>query len=173
MRTEKLSVVGSLVSGNMPYLYVSSTLWFENAALFQVFVGARLHVTGGVLRGGRSVEGDAVIAGDLLMLFLVVDWKMLQVLGLVPLRISWCCCCSVWSIGYRRGSLAWQKWSGHCTGKQSTEWSWSFSGDYASMSPCSCICRFPNICSWWSERRWSLPLDISYFLGCMPFSYLE
>ncbi|WVY98398.1 hypothetical protein V8G54_030549 [Vigna mungo] len=27
-----------------------------------VFVGARLHVTGGVLRGGRSVEGEASIA---------------------------------------------------------------------------------------------------------------
>ena len=32
---------------------------------FQVFVGARLHVTGGVLRGGRSVEGEASIAGNL------------------------------------------------------------------------------------------------------------
>lgn len=32
-------------------------------ALYQVFVGARLHVTGGVLRGGRAVEGEASIAG--------------------------------------------------------------------------------------------------------------
>jgi len=32
---------------------------------FQVFVGARLHATGGVLRGGRSVEGEASIAGSL------------------------------------------------------------------------------------------------------------
>lgn len=29
----------------------------------KVFVGARLHVTGGVLRGGRAVEGEAAIAG--------------------------------------------------------------------------------------------------------------
>lgn len=29
-----------------------------------MFVGARLHVTGGVLRGGRAVEGEAVIAGS-------------------------------------------------------------------------------------------------------------
>ena len=29
----------------------------------QVFVGARLHVTGGVLRGGRAVEGEAAVAG--------------------------------------------------------------------------------------------------------------
>lgn len=29
----------------------------------QVFVGARLHVTGGVLKGGRAVEGEAAIAG--------------------------------------------------------------------------------------------------------------
>ena len=32
---------------------------------FQVFVGARLHVTGGALRGGRGVEGEAAIAGKL------------------------------------------------------------------------------------------------------------
>lgn len=30
-----------------------------------MFVGARLHVTGGVLRGGRGVEGEAAIAGKL------------------------------------------------------------------------------------------------------------
>lgn len=34
---------------------------------YQVFVGARLHVTGGVLRGGRSVEGEASIAGKYLV----------------------------------------------------------------------------------------------------------
>lgn len=28
-----------------------------------MFVGARLHVTGGVLRGGRSIEGEGAIAG--------------------------------------------------------------------------------------------------------------
>lgn len=33
---------------------------------YQVFVGARLHVTGGALRGGRGVEGEAAIAGKLL-----------------------------------------------------------------------------------------------------------
>ncbi|KAL1550230.1 Serine/threonine-protein phosphatase bsl1, variant 3 [Salvia divinorum] len=38
---------------------VSPSPRYQHAA---VFVGARLHVTGGVLRGGRSVEGDAVIA---------------------------------------------------------------------------------------------------------------
>ena len=32
-------------------------------AFYQVFVGARLHVTGGVLRGGRSVEGESAVAG--------------------------------------------------------------------------------------------------------------
>ncbi|KAI9181854.1 hypothetical protein LWI28_019311 [Acer negundo] len=32
---------------------------YQHAA---VFVGARLHVTGGVLRGGRSVEGEAAVA---------------------------------------------------------------------------------------------------------------
>lgn len=32
----------------------------------QVFVGARLHVTGGVLRGGRGVEGEGAIAGKVL-----------------------------------------------------------------------------------------------------------
>ncbi|CAJ1969145.1 unnamed protein product [Sphenostylis stenocarpa] len=31
-------------------------------SFYQVFVGARLHVTGGVLKGGRSVEGEASIA---------------------------------------------------------------------------------------------------------------
>lgn len=31
---------------------------------FQVFVGARLHVTGGTLRGGRAIEGEASIAGS-------------------------------------------------------------------------------------------------------------
>ncbi|KAL1559697.1 Serine/threonine-protein phosphatase bsl1, variant 2 [Salvia divinorum] len=38
---------------------VSPSPRYQHAA---VFVGARLHVTGGVVRGGRSVEGDAVIA---------------------------------------------------------------------------------------------------------------
>jgi len=27
-------------------------------------VGARLHVTGGVLKGGRAVEGEAAVAGQ-------------------------------------------------------------------------------------------------------------
>lgn len=30
---------------------------------YQVFVGARLHVTGGALRGGRAIEGEAAVAG--------------------------------------------------------------------------------------------------------------
>lgn len=34
-----------------------------NIASYQVFVGARLHVTGGALRGGRGVDGEAAIAG--------------------------------------------------------------------------------------------------------------
>lgn len=38
---------------------VSPSPRYQHAA---VFVGARLHVTGGVLRGGRSVEGEATIA---------------------------------------------------------------------------------------------------------------
>ncbi|CAI0447771.1 unnamed protein product [Linum tenue] len=38
---------------------VSPSPRYQHAA---VFVGARLHVTGGVLRGGRAVEGDAAIA---------------------------------------------------------------------------------------------------------------
>lgn len=38
---------------------VSPSPRYEHAA---VFVGARLHVTGGALRGGRSVEGEAAIA---------------------------------------------------------------------------------------------------------------
>ncbi|KAL2991925.1 hypothetical protein AAZX31_10G022400 [Glycine max] len=38
---------------------VSPSPRYQHAA---VFVGARLHVTGGVLRGGRSVEGEASIA---------------------------------------------------------------------------------------------------------------
>ncbi|XP_041990505.1 serine/threonine-protein phosphatase BSL1-like isoform X2 [Salvia splendens] len=38
---------------------VSPSPRYQHAA---VFVGARLHVTGGVVRGGRSVEGDAVIS---------------------------------------------------------------------------------------------------------------
>ncbi|KAI5680367.1 hypothetical protein M9H77_01594 [Catharanthus roseus] len=38
---------------------VSPSPRYQHAA---VFVGARLHVTGGVLRGGRAVEGEAVIA---------------------------------------------------------------------------------------------------------------
>ncbi|KAF9669387.1 hypothetical protein SADUNF_Sadunf14G0102500 [Salix dunnii] len=33
-----------------------------DVAFYQVFVGARLHVTGGALRGGRLVEGDAAVA---------------------------------------------------------------------------------------------------------------
>jgi len=31
---------------------------------YQVFVNARLHVTGGALRGGRAIEGEAAIAGN-------------------------------------------------------------------------------------------------------------
>ncbi|KAF4382870.1 hypothetical protein G4B88_021653 [Cannabis sativa] len=38
---------------------VSPSSRYQHAA---VFVGARLHVTGGVLRGGRGVEGEAAIA---------------------------------------------------------------------------------------------------------------
>lgn len=38
---------------------VSPSPRYQHAA---VFVGARLHVTGGVLRGGRSVDGEAAIA---------------------------------------------------------------------------------------------------------------
>ncbi|KAH6796525.1 BRI1 suppressor 1 1 [Perilla frutescens var. hirtella] len=38
---------------------VSPSPRYQHAA---VFVGARLHVTGGALRGGRAVEGDAAIA---------------------------------------------------------------------------------------------------------------
>ncbi|KAL6968395.1 Serine/threonine-protein phosphatase bsl1 [Sarracenia purpurea var. burkii] len=38
---------------------VSPSPRYQHAA---VFVGARLHVTGGVLRGGRAVEGEAAIA---------------------------------------------------------------------------------------------------------------
>ncbi|KAL0437556.1 UNVERIFIED_CONTAM: Serine/threonine-protein phosphatase BSL1 [Sesamum radiatum] len=38
---------------------VSPSPRYQHAA---VFVGARLHVTGGVLRGGRAVEGDAAVA---------------------------------------------------------------------------------------------------------------
>lgn len=37
----------------------------------QVFVGARLHVTGGVLRGGRAIEGEGAIAGEFIILFLL------------------------------------------------------------------------------------------------------
>lgn len=33
----------------------------------QVFVGARLHVTGGALRGGRAVEGEGAVAGKSLI----------------------------------------------------------------------------------------------------------
>lgn len=29
----------------------------------QVFVGARLHVSGGVLRGGRVIDAEACVAG--------------------------------------------------------------------------------------------------------------
>lgn len=29
----------------------------------QVFVGARLHVSGGVLRGGRMIDAEATVAG--------------------------------------------------------------------------------------------------------------
>lgn len=39
-------------------------------SFYQVFVGARLHVTGGVLKGGRAVEGEASIAGNLLFYFI-------------------------------------------------------------------------------------------------------
>ncbi|XP_027176609.1 serine/threonine-protein phosphatase BSL1 isoform X1 [Coffea eugenioides] len=38
---------------------VSPSSRYQHAA---VFVGARLHVTGGVLRGGRAVEGEAAVA---------------------------------------------------------------------------------------------------------------
>ncbi|RWR76596.1 serine/threonine-protein phosphatase BSL1-like protein [Cinnamomum micranthum f. kanehirae] len=38
---------------------VSPSLRYQHAA---VFVGARLHVTGGALRGGRAVEGEAAVA---------------------------------------------------------------------------------------------------------------
>lgn len=41
-------------------------------AFYQVFVGARLHVTGGVLRGGRSVEGEASIAGNQSFYFILL-----------------------------------------------------------------------------------------------------
>lgn len=39
-------------------------------SFYQVFVGARLHVTGGVLRGGRAVEGEASIAGNLCLQYI-------------------------------------------------------------------------------------------------------
>ena len=42
---------------------------------FQVFVGARLHVTGGVLKGGRSVEGEAAVAGNPLVLLGLIILK--------------------------------------------------------------------------------------------------
>lgn len=34
-----------------------------DVAFYQVFVGARLHVTGGSLKGGRLVEREAAVAG--------------------------------------------------------------------------------------------------------------
>lgn len=40
----------------------------------QVFVGARLHVTGGALRGGRAVEGEGAVAGkSLIVNFITMD----------------------------------------------------------------------------------------------------
>ena len=47
---------------------------FLNNAGYQVFVGARLHVTGGVLRGGRAVEGEATIAGNFQVPFWFIAW---------------------------------------------------------------------------------------------------
>ncbi|KAK9137034.1 hypothetical protein Sjap_007628 [Stephania japonica] len=46
---------GLLLLGCLLHQDISMLLW-------QVFVGPRLHVTGGVLRGGRSVEGEAAVA---------------------------------------------------------------------------------------------------------------
>ena len=40
-----------------------------DVAFYQVFVGARLHVTGGALRGGRLVDGEAAVAGKLFILY--------------------------------------------------------------------------------------------------------
>lgn len=37
---------------------------FLNCFSYQVFVGARLHVSGGVLRGGRVIDAEASVAGN-------------------------------------------------------------------------------------------------------------
>ena len=43
-----------------------------DVAFYQVFVGARLHVTGGSLKGGRLVEGEAAVAGKFFSLSTVI-----------------------------------------------------------------------------------------------------
>ncbi|KAG8051292.1 hypothetical protein GUJ93_ZPchr0009g1977 [Zizania palustris] len=43
---------------------ISPSQRYQHAA---VFVGARLHVTGGVLRGGRAIEGEGAIASDFIL----------------------------------------------------------------------------------------------------------
>ncbi|XP_022728445.1 serine/threonine-protein phosphatase BSL1-like isoform X2 [Durio zibethinus] len=49
---------------------VSPSPRYQHAA---VFVGARLHVTGGALRGGRAIEGEAAVADMLFDDFLVAE----------------------------------------------------------------------------------------------------
>ncbi|RZR88754.1 hypothetical protein BHM03_00016374 [Ensete ventricosum] len=46
--------------------------------VIMVFVGARLHVTGGALKGGRNIEGEGAIADMLLGDFLVAENSPLQ-----------------------------------------------------------------------------------------------
>ncbi|KAL8028973.1 hypothetical protein ABFX02_14G197700 [Erythranthe guttata] len=62
---------------------VSPSPRYQHAA---VFVGARLHVTGGALRGGRAVEGDAAIAGNCVLDTAAGVW--LDRNGLVTSRVN-------------------------------------------------------------------------------------
>lgn len=114
-------------------------------AFYQVFVGARLHVTGGVLRGGRSVEGEASIAGNL-PFYLITNYFIVYFSShflfcyFTPSLHAYVFFSCFDSIGHCCWGLVGQKW--HCillTLKQRS-WLWPFFGAYASLSPCSSSC---------------------------------
>ena len=58
--------------------FIIHTISVINFGIFcdQVFVGARLHVTGGALKGGRAVNWEAAVAGNGLGFFLIVTLKI-------------------------------------------------------------------------------------------------
>jgi|APAra0007618328_1042625.scaffolds.fasta_scaffold00620_3 hypothetical protein len=76
-----------LISFTKPCSNFSHCHKFLNCFSYQVFVGARLHVSGGVLRGGRVIDAEASVAGN-------GDGELILA-GFAPLDFDLSNCCGI------------------------------------------------------------------------------